>query len=131
SGDSDDNPNGSQAEAVAHTNGQTVSVTPSSSDALVIGIRVASIGGAGFVPVHHDNGGNGGDGNEVTFTNSAGSNVTIYAPTSSGANLQHGVIGVLGRSRGGDGATATYGSGLDYYGGTGGSSANVTVNSDA
>lgn len=129
-GTDDDHPNGGAADAVIHISGMPVPLTPSSSDTLVIGIRVASIGGAGYVPNAHDNGGNGGDGNEVTVTNNVGADVTIYAPTASGANLQHGVIGLLGSSRGGEGAMPDAGD-IDHYGGIGGSSANSTVNSYA
>jgi len=124
----EDNLNGGSADAVTYTNNSAVSLTPSSSDTLVIGVRGASIGGAGYTPQHHDNGGYGGNGSQVNLTNSAGSNITISAPTSPGANLQHGVIGLLGSSRGGDGAMPNSAV-IDYYGGTGGSAANVTVNS--
>lgn len=120
----DANFNGGGADVVTVTNDSPISLTLSSTDALVIGLQAASIGGNGYAPVDDDNGGNGGGGNTVTATITANSNISISALSST--TFQNGVIGLLASSRGGDGGSAQSGV-LDHYGGTGGSSADVNV----
>lgn len=125
----DDNYHGGNASAVTFTNSNSVSLTPSSSDTLVVGVQIASIGGAGYSPQDdNSNGGNGGDANTVTVNSNPGADITIAAPSSSTTNFQHGVIGLLASSRGGAGGMADAHV-KDHYGGTGGSSANAVVNS--
>lgn len=125
----EDNYHGGNASAITFTNTNSVSLTPSSSDTLVVGVQVASIGGAGYSPQDdNSNGGNGGDGNTATANGNSGTDITISAPSSSTTNFQHGVIGLLASSRGGAGGMADAHV-IDHYGGTGGSSANATVNS--